>query len=344
MKRYITNACVAFGTIFFVLCVTCFPPFLKGQQALPSKVETGYVTSKDGIRLYYAKAGSGARTVILPGRLFLFIDFQQLGKGRTLISYDMRNRGLSDAVTDASKISLQHDADDLETVRAHFEIEKPDLIGFSYLGKIVVLYATQHPAHLNRIVQIGPVARKFGTKFPAALTAGDEDKVPDPVENDRMETLYKNGFAKDHPKEYCEMEWKIEQQRMVGNPVNASRIPSPCEMENEWPIHLWPHFDTLLASDQALNISTGSIAKVTVPVLTIHGRKDRNAPYGGGREWDMLLPNARLITIDGAAHMSWVEFPEVVYPSIDLFLKGQWPEQAEPVKSLELPPSARVRP
>jgi hypothetical protein len=52
----------------------------------------------------------------------------------------------------------------------------------------------------------------------------------------------------------------------------------------------------------------------------------------------MLLPNARLITIDAAVHMSWVEFPEIVFPSIDLFLNGQQPKQAETVKSLELPP------
>jgi proline iminopeptidase len=326
---------------FFLMWGTCLlsrPP-LQAQTSTQLKVETGYITSSDGVRLYYAKVGSGSKTVIMPGRLFAFRDFQRLAKGRTLIFYDMRNRGRSDALVDVSRISLQHDADDLEAVREHFGIEKPDLIGFSYLGKIVVLYAIQHPDHVNRIVQIGPVARKLGTKFPESLTAGDENKVPDPAETRKIEELYNNGFAKNHPKEYCEMEWKIEQQRMVGNPANTSRIPSPCEMENEWPIHLRAHFQPLLASDQALDIPKESIAKVTAPVLTIHGRKDRNAPYGGGREWDMLLPNARLITIDGAAHMSWVEFPETVFPSIDLFLNGQWPEQAEPVKHLELPPS-----
>jgi proline iminopeptidase len=349
MKRHRTRTPVERG--FYMAFAGCvfllwggawflFP--LQGQQSIPPRVETGYVTSSDGIRLYYAKVGSGSETAIIPGRLFTFPDFQRLAKGRTLIFYDMRNRGLSDAVIDLSKISLQHDTDDLEAVRAHFGIETPNLIGFSYLGKIVVLYATQHPNHVNRIVQIGPVARKFGTKFPEALTAGDEDKVPDPAEIKRMETLHTNGFAKSHPKEFCEMEWRVEQQRMVGDPVNAGRIPSPCEMKNEWPIHLWPHFDSLLASDRVLDIPKESVAKVTVPVLTIHGTKDRNAPYGGGREWDLLLPNARLITIDRAAHMSWVEFPELVFPSIDLFLNGRWPPLAQPVKSLELsPPPAR---
>jgi pimeloyl-ACP methyl ester carboxylesterase len=338
MKSHVTNTQHLLAGLSLVLWGTAmFSPF-HGQPFPPSNVETGYLSANDGVRLYYAKVGSGSKAVILPGRLFLFSGFQQLAKGRTLIFYDLRNRGLSDAVTDVSKISLQQDADDVEAVRGHFGIDKPDLIGFSYLGKIVVLYAAQHPNRVDRIVQIGPVARKFGTKFPEALTARDENKVPDPVETKRMEALYDNGFAKDHPKEYCEMEWKIEQQRMVGNPANASRIPSPCEMKNEWPVHLWPHFESLLASDQALDISKDSIAKVSVPVLTIHGRKDRNAPYGGGREWDMLLPNARLITIDGAAHMSWVEYPELVFPNIDLFLNGQWPEQAQPVRSLELPP------
>ena len=75
-------------------------------------------------------------------------------------------------------------------------------------------------------------------------------------------------------------------------------------------------FRPLLASEQALDIPKESIAKVTAPFLRIHGRKDRDAPYGGGREGDMLLPNARLITIDTAAHMSWVKFPEIVFPSM----------------------------
>ena len=88
-----------------------------------------------------------------------------------------------------------------------------------------------------------------------------------------------------------DLKWKTEQQRVVGNRDNGKRIPSPCEMKNEWPTHLLPYFEGLLASDQALDIPKESIASVTVPVLTIHGRKDRTAPCGGGREWDTLPSN-----------------------------------------------------
>jgi len=105
------------------------------------------------------------------------------------------------------------------------------------------------------------------------------------------------------------------------------------------PIHLWVIFQPLLASEQALDIPKESIAKVTAPVLTIHGRKDRNAPYGGRARVGHVAAERCPITIDTAAHMSWVEFSEIVFPSVDLFINGQWLKQAETGKSLELPPS-----
>ena len=70
---------------FFSLLLGAFFLFpLHGQRSVPPNVETGYVTSTDGVRLYYAKVGSGSEIAILPGRLFTFPDFQRLAKGRTL--------------------------------------------------------------------------------------------------------------------------------------------------------------------------------------------------------------------------------------------------------------------
>jgi pimeloyl-ACP methyl ester carboxylesterase len=54
------------------------------------------------------------------------------------------------------------------------------------------------------------------------------------------------------------------------------------------------------------------VAALRVPVLTIHGTKDRNAPYGAGKEWAEALPSARLLTAEGAAHQAWVDRPELL--------------------------------
>lgn len=312
-------------------------PILGLTSATAQPLEQGYVTTPDGVKLFYQKVGKGRQSVILPGALFLFRDFRRLEKGRTLIFYDMRDRGRSDAVQDRGRITIQNDVDDLEAIRRHFVIDKPDLVGFSYLGMMVVLYATQHPDHVARIVQLGPVPRQFGAKYPASLMPQDSPAVPDPTLLKQLEQLEKDGYIREHPKDFCEKEWQVTRAQLVGNPSSVPKLgPGQCTMPNEWPVHLYPHFDASIGSIQSLNFPAEAVANLKVPVLIIHGTKDRNAPYGSGREWAMTLPNARLVTIPGAAHMSWVDAPELVFSSIELFLNGTWPPHAEKVTRLEV--------
>jgi pimeloyl-ACP methyl ester carboxylesterase len=308
-----------------------------GQRTSAQQVQTGFVTTPDGVKLFYQRVGRGDHTVIVPASLFLFHDFQRLAVGRTLIFYDMRDRGRSNAVNDPKRITIQNDVEDLETIRRHFAIDKPDLIGFSYLGMMVMLYATQHPDHVGRIVQVSPVPRSFTAKYPPSLTAQDTASVPDPAALKRLEALEKSGYIREHPKEFCEQEWQITRVELVGNPANASKLgPGLCDMPNEWPAHLYPHFEASIASIQALDLPKEKVASLPVSVLTIHGTQDRNAPYGSGREWVLTVRDGRLVTIKGAAHMSWIEAPELVFSSIDTFLAGKWPAAAEKVTQLEI--------
>ncbi|HKY03894.1 MAG TPA: alpha/beta hydrolase [Blastocatellia bacterium] len=315
------------------------PPRQSGQESpLGISVEEGYVTTDDGTRLFYQKTGNGPQKVIIPGRLFLFDDFRQLARGRTLIFYDMRGRGRSDAIPDnqkGQKISIHHDVKDVERVRQHFRIERFSLIGYSYLGLMTVMYAMEHPQRVERIIQMGPVPLKFGTEYPKHLTAGDEESVLNATELEKLRKLQREGYHNTHPKEYCEQEWLVTRFRLVGNPANVEKLgKSQCDMPNEWPVNLAKHFEHSFVSVQRLDIPKEKVAKVLVPVLTIHGTKDRNAVYGAGREWALLLPDARLLTISGAAHAVYVDAPEIVFPAIEKFLNGRWPENAERVTAM----------
>jgi hypothetical protein len=40
-----------------------------------------------------------------------------------------------------------------------------------------------------------------------------------------------------------------------------------------------------------------------------------------------------LLTVAGAAHVPWIEAPELTFGAIDVFLSGEWPESAERVTS-----------
>jgi pimeloyl-ACP methyl ester carboxylesterase len=78
--------------------------------------------------------------------------------------------------------------------------------------------------------------------------------------------------------------------------------------------------EQIIPSIQLLSFTPEALAAVTCAVLTIHGTKDRSAPYGAGQDWASLLPNARLMTVDDAGHGPWVEAPEAVFATIGEFL------------------------
>lgn len=296
----------------------------------PAAAEEGYLTTPDGTRLFYTKIGDSPDVVILPGRLFAFHDFAWLGESHTLIAYDMRNRGRSDLVVDESRIGFEEDVADLEAVRRHFGVERMALIGYSYLGKIVVLYALEHPERVSRIVQLGPVGPKFGTEYQPAYVFRDDPVAPEARTQLRAMRSEQN-YHLTHPREYCEEEWRVVQRPMlVGDPARIGRVKiDVCDMPNEWPVlqvrHLRAHFEE---SGMTHETPLDAVRRLATPVLTVHGTRDRNAPYGAGREWSYLLPQGRLLTVEGAGHHAFGEASELVMPAVREFLQGRWPAAA----------------
>jgi pimeloyl-ACP methyl ester carboxylesterase len=133
----------------------------------------GYLTTEDGVRLFYCKLGDGPRALIIPNGIYLYNDFKYLAASRTLIFYDVRNRGRSETITDASKLArgIHHDVDDLEAVRRHFGISQVDVLGHSYIGLMVALYAMKYPTEVNRVVQIGAMQPHVRKQYPAHCQA-----------------------------------------------------------------------------------------------------------------------------------------------------------------------------
>jgi pimeloyl-ACP methyl ester carboxylesterase len=324
-------------SLVVIAAAAATPQAQPAATAAPPGIEDGYVPTDDGTRLFYQKTGSGSQVVIIPLRLYTFEAFKQLGDQYTVIAYDTRGRGRSDPIPDdqkSAKLSIQHDVADVERIRQHFNIQKASLIGYSYLGLMIVMYAMEHPDRVERLVQLGPVPIKFGTQYPENLMTKDEPGDPQLLQELRRLRREEN-YHVTHPKEYCEKEWTYTRVALVGNPANVDKVSAkPCEIPNEWPVNLMKHFESSFASVQKLDISKEKIAAVKVPVLTIHGTKDRNAPYGAGREWALTSSNARLLTIKGGAHQSFDEFREIVVPAIRTFLAGDWPEGAERVAAL----------
>jgi pimeloyl-ACP methyl ester carboxylesterase len=320
-----------FALALLVVSVSFVTPLVIG--AASEADEQGHVTTHDGLKLAYRKIGTGPTAVMVPLGFLLQADFGRLaGPGRTLVFYDQRNRGRSEAVA-PEKLSIHDEVRDMETLRSHFGFSRFTPIGYSYLGLMVLLYAIDHPDRIDRLVQLGPVPMRFDTEYPPDLRADDREEAIGKERLAALDALMKDGLPERDPKEFCRRQWEAMRYVLVGDPARVDRLGDGfCDLPNEWPtafMRMWPHRQ---AEMKQLQITPEQLARVKNPVLTIHGTRDRNAPYGAGREWASRLPDARLLTVDGAAHQSWADAPERVFGAIDRFLSGEWPADAVTVR------------
>lgn len=122
--------------------------------------------------------------------------------------------------------------------------------------------------------------------------------------------------------------WSLMRLLYVVDPRDADKIRWPgSALPNESLFNVMKQYrEHLLPSIRSISLTPEDFARAKMPVLVIHGRKDRHAPYGGGKDWATLLPNARLMTIENAAHLPWIESPESVFGAIQIFLDGAWPD------------------
>jgi pimeloyl-ACP methyl ester carboxylesterase len=293
-------------------------------------VSEGYITTQDNVRLFYRKVGSARKIVLIPNGMYYFDDFKPLADSRTLVFYDVRNRGRSDTISDSSKLALgiQNDVQDLEEVCAHFGKERVDVLGHSYIGLMIGLYGIKYPDRVYRMVQISPSQPDAGKQYSADLVYVDD------VITGIMSKLAKLQTEKrpEDPVKSCRQFWSVLGPINVFNPANAEKIDwGRCDLPNErnfmqyWSEHISP-------SIQKIHLSSEQLSRMTSPVLVIHGNKDRSAPYGGARDWARFWRDARLLTLDDVAHAPWIEAPDVVVPAIRDFLDGKWPERAQSVK------------
>jgi pimeloyl-ACP methyl ester carboxylesterase/ketosteroid isomerase-like protein len=296
------------------------PPASLAENA--AKLEEGYVTTPDGVKLYYRKLSGGSPvTLIVPLDFVLYEPLQQFADVATIITYDLRNRGKSFPTTDVNTLTIDQDVADLETIRAHFKADKFIPLGFSYLGKVVAMYASRNPEHVTRVIQLGPAANRMAD-FPRTM---EQEFGASAEDVKKWKELQAAGAMEKDPRAFCEAQARVMSSYLVGNPARASKDVSFCAHENEWPVNFNKTFATLWPSIEQASLPADELKKITVPVLVIHGDKDRNAPFAGGRAWASSLPDARLVTIPGAAHAAWRDDPVAVFGSIRHFLRGDWP-------------------
>jgi proline iminopeptidase len=287
------------------------------------EVSEGYLTVDEGVELRYKTIGDGPEVVIIPAAVYMEYEFERLAdESRTLILYDQRGRGKSSAVANPDRISMDFEIADLEALRQHFGKEKVSLIGWSYLGGLVILYANQFPEHVNRVVQIGPISPTYEIFIKTLSTPFDSESAA------QIKTLQDEGLDKTDPEKYCTEYWNIYMERIFYDHDKIGLMRSDkCKCANEMPTIV--NMQLLAIIGKLKEWDWRELAQgLNAPVLTIHGDSD-TLPLEGSQVWVSSLHNARLLFVREAGHLPFVEQPGAFYPAVDTFLKGEWPAGSE---------------
>lgn len=281
------------------------------------------ILTADGLRLYAETVGDGSPLVVVPQRIDLREYFESVTGGQTAVFYDPRNRGLSETVIDSAKLSrgILHDAEDLEAVRLHFGLDHMAILTHSYFGIAALLHASARPERVSRIVLIGPPPPDPSKVYPPELRSSDGtlERFNEAFASLRLR------ISTLAPRDRCSETWELLRRLYVADPQNAGALRwAPCDIANE--AGFMPHFVKYILPSLAANrMSEEALSRIRMPILVVHGRKDRSAPYGGAVDWAQQLPHAQLLTIEEAAHVPWIEAPQAVCGAIRTFLGGDWP-------------------
>lgn len=300
------------------LAVLIVFPLLPAETQIAD--HEGYVTTSDSVRLYYRVVGDAEQTVLIPLASFHGQRFDPLARGRRIVLYDPRGRGGSDAV-DPSKVSLDHQLSDVESIRTAVGAEQVALLGWSGLGMELWVYAYRFPDRVTRLVQLAPVPPRLQPYLEQMMA--DRRARTDSVARRELQQRIDAGEFENDQAGLCRAVNSLSWPATFADPAAAVAVPDVCGFPNEWSKNLGPYFEALLGSFGDYDWRP-HLTSVTVPRLVIHGAQD-NIPLEGTREWVAGQPNARLLVIENAGHWPQYEQPDRVLDAIHTFLSGDWP-------------------
>lgn len=285
-------------------------------------VTESFVTCPDGTRLFVRRSGSGDDVILVPNGLYYVDDLATTAPEATWIAFDLRHRGRSQSpdLDSGRDAGIEQDVEDIESLRAAFELRSLRLIGHSYVASVAALYAMRHPGHVERLVMISPPAPD-----PTNAAAADP---PDGVVTDVMARLGALQQAPpSDPVARCRAFWDAIRRLYVYREEHAPRIDwGRCELPQERAfLRRWT--EVVEPSLRRWRPGPVDFAALTRPVLVVHGEFDRSAPIGGGVDWCKYLPSAWLLRVPESAHAPWLEAPDIVLPALTEFLSGSVPRR-----------------
>lgn len=294
------------GTALLVLVLVSQICLRQIQRAYPA---TGSFVSVSDLDLHYVRAGNGRPVVLLHGRdgalqEYTLSIFDELARMYDVTAFDRPGYGHSQW-PEQDELSLDVQAGLLGEAIQEMGIENPLLVGHSYGGAVALRYALDYPENVQGAVLLAPAAFMEEPPdsgfflLPRLPVLGPllTQTLLLPLGSQLAPRIYEQAF---HP------------------------APAPPEyVETMSALYLRPANFTATAGElavmqESLQKVSRRYGEIEIPVTVVFGTADGMLDLAqDGEQLTAALPNAQLVTVDGAGHKVHHTHPEIAIAAIN---------------------------
>ena len=286
---------------------------------IPPPRVSGFTTTTQ-VPLYWAEYGPPDATPLLvvhggPGAQhdYLLPQMLELADQYRLVFYDQRGGGRS-KTADRSAITWRTHVADLDAVIQELSLDPVTLVGYSWGGLLVMLFAIESAggrttSHVARLVLLdpAPVNREYRRQFEDEFARRQTSEAVARLRAD----LAASGLRESDPDAFRQRSFELSVAGYFADPTAAHDL-TPFRVMARIQDSVWESL-----GDYDLTRS-GQLDSVTVPALIVHGRQDP-IPLESSEVIARTL-HAPLVSIDGAGHVPYVERPAEMFAAIRSFL------------------------
>jgi pimeloyl-ACP methyl ester carboxylesterase len=299
--------------LVLLLALVALPPLVApgpNPAILPPR---GRPVGVGGAEVNVVEIGEGSPIVLVHGLPSSVSDWATLpgalaARGHRVIVYDRVGFGhASRPDPSPGRYTLESNARELGALMDALGVPRAALVGWSYGGGIVQVFAREHPervSHLVLLASVGPV------------------EAVEPTILDRMVEL---------PFATPIFEWVTSipplGEAMTRDAVaaafsGASAVPPGWVERTRAMMSLPNTLRSMVLEMQRYDAGVLRPEELGVPALVLHGTDDRNVAFATGEDLARRIPGARLEAIDAGSHMLPATHPDALAESIHRFVAG----------------------
>jgi proline iminopeptidase len=269
--------------------------------------------SVKGAELFYSTRGDGPVCLVLSAigtEPYKHLVPQRLSDRLRLVYVDLRGGGRSTG--EASDLTFDVLAADLEAIRVDLGVERIAVLGHSVLGVLAIEYGRRFPASVSHVVAVGTPP----TGDMALLSAKSASFFEDDASDERKQLLRENLAALPENASMGETLLAQTPRRFYDARFDAA----PLFAESDVKPALLRHILGTLAAGWSVSVGSSSLR---IPIFVALGRYDYSVPYV---LWDGIadtLPNATLQVFEQSGHQPFFEEPDRFAETLSKWMASQ---------------------